>query len=142
VDRGTRALRIPTPSATTAPEALGSLYSTAGLRKALDQLPGGRVTMLALRADSLDATLTRQGNTTVVHLTADGDVSSASSPVSLPGKSVKVDPAAPARIIRTLKRRRAGTVTNMVLIEGAWRVTTGKGIYEASVSGKRVKRLA
>ena len=146
VDRGQRALRdaIPTAVPVTKPpavEAPTSFFSTASVRKALAELPGGRVTMLTISPGSLSAT----GKRKIVHMSADGSVTTIASPTAIPGKAIKVDPAAPSRIARTIAKRTRSEIESMTLTSiigpAQWNITLANGRrYTASANGTHVKR--
>lgn len=150
VDRGQKALRdaIPTPVTQTDTAGTldgGSLLRRATLRKALAQLPDGRVTVLTLRPDGLNATLTSDGTTTLVTINADGNMTTIDAPVAIPGKSVRLDPAAPGRIVRTVTRRSgrdADAISRLVLANGQWTVQLADGRqYTANAKGTKVRRI-
>jgi hypothetical protein len=150
VERGQNALRdaIPTPIVeNTGPGDLdgGSLLEPATLRKAVAKLPDGRVSVLTIRSNGLDATVTADGKTTLVHMEADGNLTTVDAPVEIPGKSVRLDPAAPARIVRTVTRRtgeQPDAISQMVLANGSWTVQfSGGEQFTANAKGTKVRRI-
>jgi hypothetical protein len=154
VDRGEKALRDAIPTAPPAsgeatPEAVslgdGSLLEPANLRKALARLPDGRVTVLTVRQDGLDGTVNADGRTTVVHMTADGQLTTVKAPVAVPGKSVRLNPAVPARIVRTVTRRTGldpGEISQLILANGRWTLQFPDGQqFTANAKGTKVRRI-
>ncbi len=146
VDRGQRALRdaIPTAVPVTKPPAVEpptSFFSTASVRKALAELPGSRVTVLTISPGSLSAT----GKKTIVHMGADGSITTVASPTAIPGKAIRVDPAAPSRIARAIKKRSKSRIESMTLTSivgpAQWNITLANGRrYTAGANGTHVKR--
>jgi hypothetical protein len=150
VDRGQNALRdaIPSPVVENAgPGDLdgGSLLEPTTLRKAVSKLPDGRVTVLTVNANSLDATLTADGKTTLVHMDADGKMTTVNAPVAVPGRSVRLDPAAPSRIVRAVTRRADATpddISRLVLANRSWTVQLVGGTqFTANAKGTKVRRI-
>ena len=78
-----------------------SLYSTASVRKALAEAPRRPRHDALVAPDSLSAT----GKSKIVYMSADGSITTVDSPTAIPGKAIKVDPAAPSRIARTIAKR-------------------------------------
>ena len=146
VESGQRALRDAIPTAVPvetppAAEPAASLYSTASVRKALAKLPGGRVTILSLRPDSLSAT----GKSKIVYMSADGSLTTVDSPTAIPGKAIKVDPAAPSRIARAIAKRTKSPIETMTLTSivgpAQWNIALANGrSYTASANGRHVTR--
>jgi hypothetical protein len=150
VDSGRNALRdaIPTPiveDAGPGDSDAGSFLEPAGLRKAMAKLPAGRVTILTIRPNGLDATVIADGRTKLVHMDAAGNVTTVGAPVEIPGKSVKLDPAAPGRIVRTVTRRTGkspAAISQLVLANGTWTAQLDGGAqFTANAKGTKVRRI-
>ncbi len=135
----------PTPVGTES----GSLLRAKDLKAALAELPPGEIRLIRVAPDRIDATVTSGGKTQLVQVTADGDVRTVTTPTSIPGDAVKVNSAAPARIVRTAARRSGrdpSTVNYLVLTafgdKAEWQLFFDDGLhYSASANGKKVRRV-
>ena len=82
-------------------------------------------------------------------MTAGGDVSDITTPAAAQADPIKVNPAAPARIVRTAAKRagrRPSDVSYLVLIhilgKDEWQLYFNDGThYAASSSGKKVHKV-
>jgi hypothetical protein len=127
------------------PSAPQSLYRAAALRAALDRLPAGRLVSLRVAAERIDAQVIRGGTRHLVDIRNDGRSVDVKAPAGAPQPRLKVDPAAPARFIRTAARRAgrpASTVEYVVLAEHGWSLFFADGVhYRANAAGRAVKRF-
>ena len=90
----------------TVPVEGGSLLRASAFAAALEGLPaGGDVEMLRLAPGELDAQVIVDGRRHSVRVTASGRVVDVPTPGGARLTPVRVDPRAPARIIRTAARR-------------------------------------
>jgi hypothetical protein len=130
-------------------EAGGSLLRTRDFKAALAKLPSGDIMLLRVAPDRIDAQIADGGQMKIVQVRADGGVTTVTAPVGNPGRPVKVDPAAPARIVRTAARRAGrdpSDVSYLVLTRfgprAEWQLFFGDGLhFSASASGKKVRRI-
>jgi hypothetical protein len=126
-----------------------SLLRPAALRAALAKLPAGRIEMLRVAPERIDAQVSADGRMELVQVTADGRVTTVSTPAASRGEFVKVDAAAPSRIVRVAARRSGrdpASVSYLVLMRLAgkseWQLFFADGLhFSASASGKRVRRV-
>jgi hypothetical protein len=136
---------VETPAATDAE----SLFRPAALRQALAQLPEGDIETLRVAPERIDAQVVSEGRMHVVQVTADGRVRNIETPATGTGDSVRIDPDAPQRIVRTAARRAdrdPDTVSYLVLLNLAgkseWQLFFDDGLhFSASASGKKVRRV-
>jgi hypothetical protein len=147
IDKGANAIKnaLPTPTTQAKIPSQPSLLKAGALSSVLKQLPKGRLKSLKVSADTIDAQVVADGKLTMVHVTRDGDMTTFKAPVSLPGKSLEVDPNAPARIIRKAHKH-AGDLKYMLVtgIAGTptWQVFFSDGsIYSANLKGSQVHKL-
>ena len=105
--------------------------------------------MLRVAPERIDAQVIVDGRMQNVQVTSDGRVTTVETPAPGTGESVRVNPAAPARIVRTAARR-AGrdpeSVSYLVLLRigdaAEWQLFFDDGLhFSASASGKRVRRV-
>jgi hypothetical protein len=135
----------PTPAGTES----GSLLRAKDLKAALAKLPPGEIRLIRVAPDRIDAQVTSGGKTQLVQVTAHGGVSTVTTPTSIPGDPVKVNSAAPARIVRTASRRSRrdpSSVNYLVLSrfgdKAEWQLFFDDGLhYSASANGKKVRRV-
>jgi len=135
----------PTPVGTES----GSLLRAKDLKAALAKLPPGEIRLIRVAPDRIDAQVSSGGKTQLVQVTADGGVSTVTTPTSIPGDPVKVNSAAPARIVRTAARRsrRDPSTVNYLVLTGfggkaEWQLFFDDGLhYSASANGKKVRRV-
>ena len=135
----------PTPVGTES----GSLLRSKDLKAALAKLPPGEIRLIRVAPDRIDAQVTSNGRTQLVQVTAGGDVRTVTTPTSIPGDAVKVNSAAPARIVRTAARRSGrdpSSVSYLVLAsfgdKAEWQLFFDDGLhYSASANGKKVRRV-
>ncbi len=146
------AIREAVPTAVApAPEGTeqGSLLRTRDLRAALAKLPSGDILLIRVAPARIDAQIADGRQMKIVQVRADGGVTTVTSPVSNPGRPVRVDPAAPARIVRTAARRAGrdpSDVSYLVLTRfgprAEWQLFFGDGLhFSASASGRKVRRI-
>jgi hypothetical protein len=127
----------------------GSLLRAKELRAALAKLPRGDVKLLRVAPERIDAQVAGGGQMKLVQVRADGGVTTVTTPASIPGEPVRVNPAAPARIVRTATRRAgrdAGDVAYLVLARfgprAQWQLFFDDGLhFSASASGRNVRRV-
>jgi hypothetical protein len=143
------AIRGRTGSVTrTVPVEGGSLLRASAFAAALEGLPAGDVEMLRLTAGELDAQVIVDGRRHSVRVTARGRVLDVPTPGGARTTPVRVDPRAPARIIRTAARRagrRPGSVSYLVLMNlggrPQWQLFFKDGLhFSASANGRSVRR--
>jgi hypothetical protein len=146
------AIREAVPTAVAPPPTgneAGSLLRTRDLKAALAKLPPGDIVLLRVAPERIDAQIADGDQMQIVQVRADGGVTTVTSPAGNPGRAVKVDPAAPARIVRTAARR-AGRdpddVAYLVLTRfgprAEWQLFFGDGLhFSASAGGKKVRRI-
>ena len=99
--------------------------------------------------DRIDATVIAGGRRHAVRVTAGGRVFDIQTPGDTRGATVRVNAAAPARIVRTATRRagrRPGSVSYLVLMNvggrSEWQLFFDDGLhYSASASGRTVRRV-
>jgi hypothetical protein len=140
---------VPTTVATPKGTESGSLLRAKDLKAALAKLPAGEIRLLRVAPERIDAQVTSGGKTQLVQVTAGGDVSTVTTPTSIPGNAVKVNSAAPARIVRTATRRAkrdAADVSYLVLArfgdQAEWQLFFADGLhYSASADGRKVRRV-
>ncbi len=81
----------------------------------------------------------------MVHVTNDGNMTTLKAPVSLPGKPLKIDPSAPARIIRNAHKHQSDL--DYMIVTGiagtpTWQVFFKDGSnYSANLKGTKVHKL-
>jgi len=67
------------------------------------------------------------------------------APVPIPGKSVRLDRAAPGRIVRTVTKRTGrspGSISRLVLANGTWTLQFPDGVqFTANAKGTKVRRI-
>jgi hypothetical protein len=126
-----------------------SLMQSAALKAALAKLPKGRLILLRVAPERINANVIVKGKLHVVTVTAGGDVTDVSTPAPSTGRAIKVNTVAPSRIIATaVKRsgRRPGRVSYLVLLDplgkDEWELYFDDGMhYSASANGKKVRRV-
>ena len=135
----------------TVPVEGGSLLGgTKAFAAALKGLPAGDIEMLRLTPGELDAQVIVDGRRHSVRVSARGRVLDVPTPGGARTTPVRVDPRAPARIIRTASRRAGrppATVSYLVLMRlggrPQWQLFFKDGLhYSASTSGRSVRRVA
>jgi hypothetical protein len=121
----------------------GSLLRASALEAALRGLPPGQVETLRVAADRIDARVVVDGRVRLVRVTRRGWVADLPSPDRPSGRTVKVDPRAPARFVRTVTRRtgrRAGAVSFVELDGARWQLMFGDGRqFSADTHGREVR---
>ncbi|HEY6888860.1 MAG TPA: hypothetical protein VI300_13800, partial [Solirubrobacter sp.] len=97
-----------------------SLTQSAALKAALAKLPAGRLQLLRVAPDRINANVIVKGKLHVVQVSAGGEVNDVATPSSGGGTgTIKVNSVAPSRIIDTATRRtgrRPSSVDYLVLI--------------------------
>ncbi|MDA0140151.1 hypothetical protein [Solirubrobacter deserti] len=132
-------------SARAVPAEGGSLLRAVALERALTGIPdGARVETLRVTTDHLDARVVVNGRVRLVRVTSKGLVTDLPAAEKPTGEAVRVDPRAPARIVRTVTRRTNRRVTSIshVALEGTrWQLTFSDGAqFSANVHGRDVHR--
>ncbi len=146
------AIREAVPTAVAPPPVgteQGSLLRTKDLKAALAKLPSGDIHMIRVAPDRIDAQVSSGGKMQLVQVRADGGVTKVTTPAPSIGDPVKVNSAAPARIVRTAARRAGrdpGDVNYLVLSrfgdQAQWQLFFTDGLhFSASSSGKKVRRV-
>jgi hypothetical protein len=136
-------------STTKTPSAGSSLLQPAALKAALAKLPAGKIELLKVSPDSINATVIVKGKMHVATVSAGGDVNDIVTPAAGAGNFVKVNSAAPSRIVRTATKRTGrspGRVDYLVLIhllgKDEWQLYFHGGMhFSASANGKKVHRV-
>jgi hypothetical protein len=136
-------------TATTTPSDGTTLIDAKALASALDKLPAGDIQMLRVAPERINANISVNGKLHVVQVTAGGDVSDVTTPADGQGDSVKVNPAAPARIVRTAAKRagrRPSDLNYLVLMHLAgkdeWQLFFADGThYAGSAGGTKVRKV-
>jgi hypothetical protein len=126
-----------------------TLMNAKALQSALDKLPAGDIQLLRVAPDRINANVNVDGKLHVVMVTAGGDVSDVSTPAGGQGDAVKVNPAAPARIVRTAAKRagrRPADVDYLVLMhllgKDEWQLFFTDGThYAGSAGGTKVRKV-
>lgn len=127
-------------TARTVPVEGGSLLRAVALEAALRGLPAGRVETLRVAADRIDARVVAGGRVRLVRVTSRGWVIDVPGPGRPSGRTVRVDPRAPARIIRRTGRR-ATSVSHLTLERGRWQIVFQDGaLFSANTNGRAVRR--
>jgi hypothetical protein len=131
-------------SARTVPVEGGSLLRAGALEAALRGLPQGGVETLRVAADRIDARVVVGDRVRLVRVTQRGWVADVPAPAKPAGRTVKVDPRAPARFIRTVARgtdRRAEDVSFLELDGSRWHLMFADGRqFSADAHGRAVRR--
>jgi hypothetical protein len=132
-----------TPPTATSGTRGGSYLKAGNLKAALAHLPAGRL-VSPLRVDnaSVDAQVVKGSSSHVVVLRTDGTKFDTKVPLSgLHQKTLHVNAAAPARIVKALHRK-PSQVNYMVLLDDHWVVFLENGRhYQASTAGTHVTRI-
>jgi hypothetical protein len=133
------------PVETPAGVESGSLLRPAALRTALAKLPSRQIQSLRVAPERIDAQIYVRGKMHVVQVRSDGAVSDVATPVRGDLKRLRVDTAAPNRIVRTAAKRSGRSperVSYLVLLGGEWQLFFDDGLhYSASANGRKVKRV-
>lgn len=123
----------------------GSLLRPAALAAAINKLPSKKILSLRVAPERIDAQVLVDGKMHVVQVRSDGTVSDVATPVSSGGKTLKVSPSAPNRIVRTAAKRAGRSparVSYIVLLGNEWQLFFDDGLhFSASANGKKVKRV-
>jgi hypothetical protein len=132
----------PAPSAS----AQESLLRPAPLRAALAKLPQGKLVLLRLDADSLDAQVISGSRRHTVHMATTGPSFNATTPVGVDQPGFKVNVAAPLRAARTAARRSGLSVDDvdyLVRTPDGWTLFfKNEGPrFRATPSGRKVTKL-
>jgi hypothetical protein len=132
-------------SARVVPAEGGSLLRAVAFEAALQGLPeGASVESLRVTADRLDARVVVDGNVRLVRVTAKGLVTDLPAPESPTGKTVRVDPRAPARIVRAVTRRTGrgpASISHLSLDGSRWQLVFADGAqFSADARGRDVRR--
>jgi hypothetical protein len=122
----------------------GSLLQPGGLGAALRALPeGASVETLRVAGDRVDARVLVHGRLRLVRVTRPGLVAEVPAPGRPSGRTVTIDPRAPARIVRAVTRRtgrRAATVSHLELDGARWQLVFSDGRqFSADVHGRDVR---
>jgi hypothetical protein len=153
IDGITSSIDAATPEVSTSrsrtPPDGTTLMNAKALRSALDKLPAGDIQLLRVAPDRINANINVDGKLHVVMVTAGGDVSDVTTPAGGQGDAVRVNPAAPARIVRTAAKRagrRPSDVNYLVLMhllgKDEWQLFFNDGThYAGSASGKKVRKV-
>jgi hypothetical protein len=123
----------------------GSLLRAADLKSALAKLPSRQITSLRVAPERIDAQVIVKGKMHVVQVRSDGTVSDVATPVRGSVKRLRVNAAAPSRIVRTAAKRSGrapARISYLVLVENEWQLFFDDGLhYSASANGRKVKRI-
>src|SRR5689334_18957054 len=111
-------------SARTVPVEGGSLLRAVALEAALHGLPQGRVEALRVAADRIDARVVVGDRVRLVRITSRGWVTDLPAREKPSGTTVRVDPRAPARIVRTVKH---ANVAHLLLEGPRWQLVLDDG---------------
>jgi hypothetical protein len=134
----------------TVPVEGGSLLRADALSAALAGLPDGDVEYLRVSRDRIEAQVVAGGRLHNVRVTAAGRVFDIPTPARGRGAALRVNPRAPARIVRTAARRagrRVSSVSYLMLLDlggrSVWQLVFDDGLrYTADASGRKVRRTA
>ena len=127
-------------SARTVPAEGGSLLRAVALKAALRGLPQGRVEALRVTADRVDAQVVVDGSVRLVRVTARGWVTDVPAGEKPTGTRVRVDPRAPARLVRTVTRRTSASVSHLLLEGSRWQLVLEDGRqFSADLHGRAVR---
>jgi hypothetical protein len=126
-----------------------TLLRSAALKAALAKLPAGDIELLRVAPERINANVIVKGRMHVVQVTAGGDVTNIKTSAPGGGKYVKVNSAAPMRILRTAARRagkRPASVSYLVLLnildKDEWQLYFDDGThFSAGANGKQVHRV-
>jgi hypothetical protein len=146
------AIRDAVPTVTAAPpqgNEAGSLLRAKDLKAALAKLPPGDIHMIRVAPERIDVQISDGGKMQLVQVRADGGVTTVTTPAPSVGDPVKVNSAAPARIVRTASRRAGrdpADVSYLVLArfgtKSEWQLFFSDGLhFSASANGKKVRRV-
>ena len=131
------------PTATPGAKPSGSYLTDKNLKAALAAMPAGRL-VSPLRVDnkSVDAQVVHGSASHVVVLRTDGTKFDTKVPLTGPHqKTLHVNAAAPARIVKALHRK-PSQVNYMVLLDDHWVVFLKNGRhYQASTAGTHVTKI-
>ncbi|WP_028067212.1 hypothetical protein [Solirubrobacter soli] len=150
IDSATNSTTTTTTSTTKTSKSKGtSLMTAAALKAALAQLPKGDIELLRLAPDRLNANVIVDGKMHVVQVTAGGDVQDITTPATGRAAPIKVNTAAPLRIVRTAAKRAGRHVSDidyLVLIDllgkDEWQLYFKDGThFSANANGKRVHKV-
>jgi hypothetical protein len=127
-----------------------SLLQPAGLKAALAKLPKGKLQLLRVAPDRINANVMVGSKMHVVNVAADGEVTDIATPGTSIGGTIKVNSAAPGRIAATAAKRtgrRISSVSYLVLIhilgKDEWQLYFDDGThFSASANGKKVHRVS
>jgi hypothetical protein len=123
----------------------GSLFRPAALRAALAKLPDGDLQTLRVAPERIDANVVIDGRMHVVQVTSDGEVQDIPTPAKTPGEALKVNAAAPNRIVKKAARRERqdpSAVSYLVLLDMGWQLFFEDGThYSANASGRTVEKV-
>jgi hypothetical protein len=138
-------------SKTTTTDAPGtSLLQPAGLKAALAKVPKGKLELLRVAPDRINANVVVKGKMHVVNVSAGGEVTDIVTPATGTGSgTIKVNSVAPSRIARTAAKRtgrRISSVSYLVLIhilgKDEWQLYFDDGVhFSAGANGKQVHRV-
>jgi hypothetical protein len=127
-------------SARTVPVEGGSLLRARALEVALHGLPRGRIEALRVAADRIDARVAVGDRVRLVRITQRGWVADVPAPEKPSGHWVRVDPRAPARILRTVSRRAPAEAAYLLLDGARWQLVLTNGRqYSADAHGRTVR---
>jgi hypothetical protein len=130
-------------SARAVPVEGGSLLRARALTVALHGLPRGKVEALRVAAGRLDARVVVGDRLRLVRIDRRGRVTELPAPSKPSGRSVRVDPRAPARIIRAVTARTGrapGDVAFLELDGARWQLVFDDGRqFSADVHGREVR---
>ena len=132
-------------SARVVPAEGGSLLRAVAFQAALQGLPEtASIETLRVAADRIDARVVVDGKVRLVRVTAKGMVTDLPAPESPTGKTVRFDPRAPARIVRTVTARTGrgpATISHLSLDGARWQLVFDDGAqFSADARGRDVRR--
>ncbi|MDA0182963.1 hypothetical protein OJ997_21820 [Solirubrobacter phytolaccae] len=132
-------------SVRTVPADGRSLLRAVALERALQALPpAAQVESLRVSADRLEARVAVGNRVRLVRVTERGWVAETPSTSAPTGARVRIDPRAPARLIRTVTRRTGRSparVAHVTLETARWQLVFKDGAqFSANVHGRDVRR--
>ncbi len=153
IDDFRSALPSPDSAVRAAPQPRGlgarSLLRPGALQTALARLPDGRLVSLRVAPERIDAQIARGGRFHLVQVTSDARVTDSEAPVSSRQPGLRVDAAAPSRLVRVAARRSGRSATRvsyLVLLRigdaTEWHLYFDDGMhYAANSAGRRARRV-
>jgi hypothetical protein len=127
-------------SARTVPVEGGSLLRAVALETALHGLPQGRVEAVRVEAGRIDARVVVDDGVRLVRISSRGWVTDLPAPEKPTGTVVRIDPRAPARLVRTVTARTRGKVAYVLLEGPRWQLVLEDGRqFSANRHGRDVR---